>query len=182
VPDQCSTRHHALTAATATVTGVEELLTLTAGLPEQSFATGEALVEQGESSGHLYVLVEGRLVVRKGDEDFVFIDAPGACVGEMSVLLGRAHTASVIALEPSRVRVIEDAHTALDDNPSVLHAVATLLARRLDLINQYVTDLQIQYRDVDGGLAMMGDVLRELASHHGDVADPGSERDPDPLY
>jgi CRP-like cAMP-binding protein len=121
-------------------------------------------------------------MVRRGGEDYVAMDAPGACVGEMAVLLGRAHTASVVAVEPCRLRVIEDAAAALDDNPLVLHAVATLLARRLDLVNGYLADLQEQYRHVDGGLGMVGDVLRTLATHHGDEVDPGSDREPDPLY
>ena len=161
---------------------MEALLTLTEGLPEVALAAGEVLIEEGGSTGHLWVLVEGDLVVRKGGEDFVTIDAPGACVGELAVLLGRPHTASVVAVTPCRLRVIEDAHAALDDQPLVLHAVATLLARRLDLVNQYLADLQHQYRHHDGGLALVGDVLRDLAGHHGDELDPGSEREPDPLY
>lgn len=161
---------------------MEHLLTLTAGLPEITVGAGDVVLHEGGSTGHLYVLVEGRLVVRKADEDFIVIDAPGACVGEMGVLLGRPHTATVVATAPTRLRVIEDAAAALDDDPATLHAVATLLARRLDLVNQYVADLQEQYRDVDGGLGMVGEVLRTLASHHGDLVEPGSEREPDPLY
>lgn len=161
---------------------MEELLTLTEGLPEVTLEPGDVLIEEGGSTGHLWVLIEGELMVRKAGEDFIPIDAPGACVGEMAVLLGRLHTASVVATKPCRLRVIEDAHAALDEQPPVLHAVATLLARRLDLVNQYLADLQYQYRHVDGGLGMVGDVLRNLASHHGDEVDPGSDREPDPLY
>ena len=161
---------------------MQQLLELTAGRPERVLDAGEPLLTEGEPPAHLYVLVEGRLVVRRGGDDFVAIDAPGACVGEMAVLLGRTHTASVVAVERTRVRVIEDAAATLDDDPAILHAVATLLARRLDLVNHYVADLQHQYRDVDGGLGMVGEVLRTLASHHGDEVAPGSEREPDPLY
>jgi CRP-like cAMP-binding protein len=161
---------------------MEALLQLTEGLPEVALAAGETLLAEGDDSGHLYVLLDGELVVRRGDDDFVTIDAAGACVGEMSVLLGRPHTASVIATTPCRLRVIEDARAALDDDPPVLHAVATLLARRLDLVNRYLADLQLQYRDHDGGLGMVGDVLRDLASHPGDELEPGSDREPDPLY
>ncbi len=161
---------------------MEELLALTVGLPEIELAAGDVLVREGEASHDLYVLVAGRLMVRKGDEDFIVIDAPGACVGEMGVLLGRSPTATVVATEPSRLRVIHDAPTALDESPAVLHAVATLLARRLDLVNDFLVDLQRQYRDVDGGLSMVSDVVRGLAGHHGDGLEPGSEREPDPLY
>jgi CRP-like cAMP-binding protein len=161
---------------------MEELLALTEGLPEVTVPAGGVLIAQGQAATHLHVLVAGRLVVRRGDEDFVAIDAPGACVGELAVLLGRSHTAAVVAVEASRLRVIEDARAALRENPAVLHAVATVLAGRLDLINQYVADLQEQYRDVDGGLGMVGEVLRDLASHHGGAIETGSDRDPDALY
>lgn len=161
---------------------MQELLALTEGLPEVALAEGDVLLHEGDDTGHLYVLLEGSLVVRRDGEDFAAVEAQGACVGELSVLLGRPHTATVVATAPCRLRVIEDAHAALDDNPPVLHAVATLMARRLDLVNRYLADLQHQYGHVDGGLALVSDVLRGLATHHGDAFEPGSEREPDPLY
>ena len=161
---------------------VDDLLELTAGLPEIDVDAGAVVVEQGGPADELHVLVAGRLVVRRDGEDFAVIDAPGACVGEMAVLLGRSHTASVVAAEPSRLRVIGDATAAFDESPRVLRAVAELLAMRLDLVNRYLTDLQVQYRDHDGGLGMIGDVLRDLTAHPGTELDPGSEREPDPLY
>ena len=161
---------------------MDHLLALTEGLPERSLAAGDVLLHQGDEPRDFFVLVTGRLMVRRGDEDFVVIDAPGACVGEMAVLLGRTHTATVLATEPSVLRVIADARATLHDDPPVLHAVASLLARRLDLVNQYLADLQQQYRDVDGGLGLVGDVLLDLATHPGDDFEPGSDREPDPLY
>jgi CRP-like cAMP-binding protein len=161
---------------------MEELLELTAGQPEVALAAGEVLLRQGDEPRDFFVLLSGRLMVRRGDEDFIAIEAPGACVGEMAVLLGRTHTATVVATEDCRLRVIADARATLRDDPPVLHAVASLLARRLDLVNQYLADLQSQYRDVDGGLGLVGDVLLELATHPGDDFEPGSEREPHPLY
>ena len=161
---------------------MDDLLSLTEGQPERSIAPGEVLLHQGDEPRDFFVLVSGRLMVRRDDEDFVAIDAPGACVGEMAVLLGRTHTATVVATEPSVLRVIADASATLYDDPPVLHAVASLLARRLDLVNQYLADLQQQYRDVDGGLGLVGDVLLDLATHPGDDFEPGSDREPDPLY
>jgi len=49
-------------------------------------------------------------------------------------------------------------------------------------VNHYLADLQQQYRDVDGGLGLVGDVLVGLATHPGDDLEPGSEREPHPLY
>jgi len=161
---------------------MDDLLALTSGQPEIEIDTGEVLLHEGGEPRDFFVLLSGRLMVRRGDEDFIAIDAPGACVGEMAVLLGRSHTATVVATEPTRLRVVADARATLVDDPPVLHAVASLLACRLDLVNHYLADLQQQYRDVDGGLGLVGDVLVELATHPGDDLEPGSEREPHPLY
>jgi CRP/FNR family transcriptional regulator, cyclic AMP receptor protein len=161
---------------------MEDLLAATAGLDEITLSPGQVLLRDGEAAEHLYVLVEGRLMVRRHDEDFVTIDAPGACVGEMAVLLDRPHGATVVAVTASRLRVVEDARATLRDRPDVLAAVATVLAGRLDLVNQYLQDVQDQYRHLDGGLGLVGDVLKSLTTHAGPSAEPGSDREPDPLY
>jgi len=161
---------------------MEELLAATIGLSEVTLSPGEVLLHDGEVSGHLYVLVEGRLMVRRHDEDLVAIDTPGACVGEMAVLLDRPHGAAVVAVTPSRLRIVDDARRTLRERPDVLAAVAVVLAARLDLVNHYLQDVQDQYRHLDGGLGLVGDVLKSLTTHPGPSAEPGSEREPDPLY
>jgi CRP/FNR family transcriptional regulator, cyclic AMP receptor protein len=161
---------------------MRELLALTSDLPEIALESDHVLVREGEPADDLYVLVRGQLVVRRNGQDFVSIDDPGSCVGELAVLLERPHTSTVATTVPTVVRVIHDARRVLGEDPATLHAVATLLARRLDLINRYLTDLQHQYRDVESGLGLVGDVLHSLATYHGDELDPGSEREPDPLY
>jgi CRP-like cAMP-binding protein len=161
---------------------MQELLDLTDGLPEMEIEAGQVLVTEGEPADHLYVLLEGRLVVRRDGDDLLAFDQPGSCIGEKALLLGRPHGSSVIASEHSRVRVVEDADSTLHESPQILLAVATLLARRLELVEAFLSDIQHQYRDVDGGLGMISEVLGALAHHHGDHASPGSDREPDPLY
>jgi CRP/FNR family cyclic AMP-dependent transcriptional regulator len=161
---------------------MQEMIDLTAGLPERTLAVDELLVVEGEAPDHLYVLLEGELVVRRGGDDLIAFDQPGACIGEKAVLLGRPHSSSVVAVQPSTVRVIEGAADRIHESPEVLLSVATLLASRLEMVEAFLSDLQHQYRDVDGGLGMISEVLGALAHHHGPKARPGSDRDPDPLY
>ena len=161
---------------------MQELLGLTDGLPEVALGADEVLLLDGDAARDLFVLVSGALLVRKDGEDFVTISVPGSCVGELAVLLERHHTATIVATEPTTLRVIHDASATLRDNPAVLHGVAALLAHRLDLVNHYLADLQHQYRDVEGGLGLVGDVLKSLAAHPLHDLEPGSEREPDPLY
>jgi len=161
---------------------MQELIDLTAGLPERALAAGEVLVMEGEAPDHLYVLLEGELVVRRGGDDLLAFDHPGSCIGEKAVLLGRPHRSSVVAAVPCRVRVVEDAADRIHESPEILNAVATLLAGRLEMVESFLSDLQHQYRDVDGGLGLVGAVLKSLATHDHDDLEPGSEREPDPLY
>jgi CRP-like cAMP-binding protein len=159
------------------------LLEMTSGLPERTLAADEVLIVEGEAPDHLYVLIEGELLVRRGGDDLIAFDQPGACIGEKAVLLNRPHRSSVVATVPSRVRVLEDAAERIHHSPEVLLEVATLLAGRLEMVESFLSDLQHQYRDHDGGLGMIGEVLGALAHHHGPTdLSPGSERDPDPLY
>jgi len=161
---------------------MEQLLELTSGLPELVVEAGEMLIHETETVDRIYVLLEGRLVVRRDGEDLIAFDEPGSCIGEKALLLDRPHGSSVVATEPTRVRVLDDAASALHDDPAILFAVAILLARRLEMVEHYVSDLKHQYRDHDGGLGMIHEVLGALTSHHGAPLDPGSDREPDPLY
>jgi len=161
---------------------MQELLDLTVGLPEQVVEPGQSLVVEGEAARDVFVLLEGRLALRQGGVDVLELTEPGACIGERGVFLHRAHTSSVVAVERTRVRVIADAASTLQDNPAILFAAATLLARRIEMVEHYLSDIQDQYGDHEGGLGLVGQVLTNLNSHHGDHITPGSDREPDPLY
>ncbi len=89
------------------------MLTLSAHLPEVEFQPGESVVDEGGPSGSIWVLVSGSLRVMKGDVPVNTIDQPGTMVGEMSVLLGTDHGASVVATEPSRLRHAVDGQASV---------------------------------------------------------------------
>ena len=71
------------------------MLARSAQLPEVEFAAGDPVVTEGGESGELWVLVSGELTVSKGGELVNTITRPGAIVGEISVLLGTRHGATV---------------------------------------------------------------------------------------
>jgi Cyclic nucleotide-binding domain len=64
---------------------------------QRNVPAGTLIIHEGGTTGHLYVLIEGRLEVIKGDTIVASIAEPGAVVGEMSVLLDQPHTATVRA-------------------------------------------------------------------------------------
>ena len=158
-----------------------DMLALTAHLPEVEVAPGAPVITEGDSGGALFVLVSGSLTVRKGDQVVNTITRAGAVVGDISVLLGTRHGATVEAAEPTVVRVAHDGRAFLGEDPELLRTVAVGLAERLNFVTSYLADLKDQYGDAPG-LSMVPDVLGRLASHQRPTAQPGSARDPDPEY
>ena len=160
---------------------VADMLALTAHLPEVTLAAGETVVREGGAAGGIWILVSGALVVRKGDATVNTITHQGSLVGEMSVLLGVDHSATVEAIEPSVFRFAADGRALLESDPAITTLVAIALAERLMFVTTYLADLTNQYGDAPG-LSMISDVLGKLAQPRGPLASPGSARDPDPAY
>jgi len=112
-------------------------------------------------AGPLLVLVEGEVEVLRDDVRVGKVAAPGAVFGEMSVLLGCAHTATVRTLKPSRFAVIERPQEFLASSAQASLQVATLLAKRLDALSKYLVDVKRQYEGHDH-LGMVDEVLGTL--------------------
>jgi len=157
------------------------MLARSAHLPEIELASGDQVAVEGSDSGELWVLVSGELTVHKGGELINTVTRPGAIVGEVSVLLGTKHGATVRAAGPCRLRVARDGRSFLGEDPELLREVAVGLAGRLDAVSTYLADLKHQYAD-SPGLSMVSDVLGRLATHPHPAVRPGSARDPDPDY
>ena len=157
------------------------MLALSAQLPEVTFAPGDTVVQEGGAAGGIWVLVSGALQVRKGGVLVNTITVPGALIGEVSVLLGAASSASVEATEASVLRYAADGQALLASDPAITRLVAIGLAERLNFVTTYLADLKHQYGDAPG-LSMVSDVLSQLAQRQAPAARPGSARDPDPDY
>lgn len=158
-----------------------DMLTFSAHLPQVQVAAGEVIMHEGSAAGPIWVLVSGALEVRKGDVAVNTITHPGALIGEMSVLLGVDHTATVVATQPSTLRYAADGDALLAGDPLITRLVAIGLAERLTFVTTYLADLTHQYGDAPG-LAMVAQVLSTLEQHSGPRAAPGSAREPDPEY
>ena len=158
-----------------------DMLTLSDHLPEVTLAPGDVLVREGNPNGPVWVLRSGALTVSKGGTEVNTISLPGAVVGEMSLLLGLDHGATVVAATPARLRVAEDGAALLASDPAIMRLVAEGLARRLNFVSTYLADLKEQYGDAPG-LSMVSDVLSTLSHHERAPARPGSAREPDPDY
>ena len=161
---------------------MEGLLSLAEGSPRRELDDGDVLLVEGGPVHELYVLLEGSLRIEKGGVPIAIVAERGACVGEMSLLLGIAPTADVVAGERSTVAVIEDAPAMLQAEGGLTLELARLLAGRVQVMTTYLADLKHQYADHEGGLGMIDVVLGSLMRGTGPRSELRSERDPDPEY
>lgn len=129
--------------------------------PVRAFSTGEILLEQGGRTGLLFILIEGAVEVVKDDVTVAFASEPGAMFGDLSALLGIAHTAAVRAVRPSRFYVVSNPRAFLEQNPPACLHLCELLARRLDAVNKYLVDVKQQFAGHDH-LGMVDGVLDTL--------------------
>jgi CRP-like cAMP-binding protein len=159
-----------------------ELLDLAHGRPHRAVAAGEAIVREGDAASDLYVLLDGSLRVEKGGTLVATVTTPGACIGEMALLLGGRASATVVASTDAVAAVVADAPTLVADDPQLALGLARLLAGRLQVMTSYLADLKLQYADHDGGLGMIDTVLGSLLESGGSRTTLASERDPDPEY
>ena len=139
------------------------LLALTQTQPVKTLAPGDALITAGASGGELYVLQSGRLIVERDGIDIATIIEPGALIGEMSVLLGIDHSATVRAETPTSVRVIDNALSFLERTPLVALHVATLACARLDATSALLVDLKKETAGKTGEQTLLSRIFSALA-------------------
>jgi len=150
------------------------------GRQETYFPADKLLIREGETTGDLFILMEGQLEVLKGETVIAVVTEPGAILGEMSVLLHQPHTATVRASTGSMVYHIADATEFLREKPGVAILMAQLLAQRLNAATTYLADIKRQYASHGTHLSMVGEVLETLVNLPASTTAPGSDRQPDP--
>src|SRR5882757_3479885 len=158
---------------------MRDVLEYCIGGHRSSVPEGTLVIREGETTGHLFVLIEGRLEVVKGDTVVATITEPGAILGEMSVLLRQPHSATVRAASVATIYEFSDAASFLRAQPAVALLIARLLAHRLHVATTYLADIKRQYADHGNHLAMVGDVLESMINLSPANLSPGSDRSSD---
>lgn len=159
------TREHGSVTFALVGETIQPMLAICAGLPVTERDAEATLLEEGGRSGCLYVLVEGKVGVFKGETCIATMGQPGAVFGELSVLLSQAHSATVRCLARSRFHVIEDSLAFLRANPEFTLHMSRMLAHRLNAMTRYLVDLKAQYEDRADHLGMVDEVLESLLHH-----------------
>jgi CRP-like cAMP-binding protein len=99
---------------------------------EELFSEGQRILRQGLSGAGLYVILDGEAAIVIDGEERARLGR-GEFFGEVSVLIGEAPTADVVAVAPLRCLVVPEpeAKGFLVSNPQVLYRMLQAEARRL---------------------------------------------------
>jgi CRP-like cAMP-binding protein len=135
-------------------------------LPRHHLENGTLLFREGEHSGRLFILIEGSVEVLKQGLRITAIREPGAVFGELSILLNIQHTATVKVSAPSIFYILEDPLPFLHEHPQAMVHVAQILAHRLRMLTEYLLNVKDQFKEHDGHLGLVSDVLDTLLHHH----------------
>ena len=92
-------------------------------------------------------------------------------IGEMSVLLGRPHSATVRAERDSKVRVIRDAMRILEKHPELAMRIAQLQSQRLDATSALLVQLNTETVDKPTERSLIGRIFSTLMA-------PGRDGEP----
>lgn len=141
---------------------------------------GTPVVQEGGKTGHLFVLIEGKLEVVRGDTVVAVLTEPGAVFGEMSVLLDQPHSAPVRAVSDAVIYDFDGATVFLRDQPEMMLLITQLLAQRLNAATTYLADLMQQYSSHGTHLSMIGELLQAMINLPPMQVSPGSDRKSDP--
>lgn len=120
----------------------DQILNRLQGFPVRAFGPGEVVLPAGSATGRMLVLREGAVEIRIEETRVAQIHEPGAIFGEMAFLLGRPHTADVVAIQPASFYLIEDPEAFLEAEPQVAIYVARRLAERLNAVNHLMVELR----------------------------------------
>lgn len=155
------------------------MLELCADLPQEHVDAGNILIAEGSTSGRMFVLVSGSVVIERDGTPFARIDFPGAVFGEMSWILDKPATATARASTDIVVHVVSEPARFFYEQPGAALSVLQMTAGRLDGLTQYLVDVKRQFAGNQDHTAMIGQILDSLVHHQAPRPRTGSARDPE---
>jgi len=144
-------------------TPAEALAELVDLLEEVSFEAGRTIIEDGEWSTTMYIIVEGRVRVDRGGRTFTYLQA-GDVFGEMASLNSEPRSASIIAVEDTRLLRLDQAplFDLLNRQPIVAQGIVRNIGQRLQASMHDMVDDYLYIQQVSLITAAAADVERGL--------------------
>lgn len=140
---------------------------LSATLDKKRFKRGDHIVEQGKISGNLYMILSGKARVlsqdSRGREVIMATLEVGDCIGEMSLIDGEPHSATVRAEVQTDVLTLgrEAFLRCLHENATMADAIMLGLVRRLRNADRQIQSLALM--DVYGRVeSVLGEMAQSM--------------------
>ena len=111
-----------------------------------SLKSREELFHKGDQGAQVYVVIRGKLKVlttsESGDDVVFSILGPGEVFGEVALLGGTPRTATVTAIDPCELLIIDrrDFLSFLRGHPDVAINLLEVLAQRMKRVSEFVED------------------------------------------
>jgi CRP/FNR family transcriptional regulator, cyclic AMP receptor protein len=134
-----------------------------ASLPVETYGRDELVLAGGSATGRLLIMTEGAVEVVRNGVRIAAIAEPGAVFGDLAALLDQPHSADVRTLEPSTFRVA-DARTILRVDPTVTLYVATVLAQRLNTVDDLLVEASKRLAQSDQPHRILRETLDNIGS------------------
>lgn len=123
----------------------------------RSFPKNSIIINEGDETDSLYVILAGKVKVVLSDEDgkevIISILEPGEYFGELSLIDSEPRSARVVTMLDSQFSIIHkaDFNRLLDNNPDLTRNLLVGLAQRLRAANKNIESLALM--DVYGRVA-----------------------------
>jgi CRP/FNR family cyclic AMP-dependent transcriptional regulator len=143
----------------------EELNTIQLHAVPKTYRKNTVIIEKGDESTSLYILLDGKVKVYvsddQGKEIILNTQGPGEYLGELALLGESPRTASVMTLEDSRFLVITKRAflECLSNNPNIALNLIKGLVRRVSALTESVSNLALR-----GVYGRLSNTLMEHAS------------------
>lgn len=114
---------------------------LSRSVVEESFNAGEVIFYEGDQGESMYLVWSGQVVILRGDPDAPVVLAfrkPGEIFGEMALLENQPRSATVIALDNTRLLKINRTgfEQLLQESPHISRSIMGILSARLRRMNE----------------------------------------------
>ncbi|MGQ9631208.1 MAG: Crp/Fnr family transcriptional regulator, partial [bacterium] len=113
---------------------------------KKHFSAGEVLFFEGDLSKEVYILLEGKLGVRRSDKIVAVIDGKGSFVGDMSILRNEPRSATVEVIENALLLVIDDLEGTIRKTPAIgvklIHTLANRIHNTAEKTRRYIGEFR----------------------------------------
>jgi len=109
-----------------------------------TFKPGQTICNEGDFSQDLCIFVSGKLEVFRGDQKMQEITEPGAILGKISFVLGTKRTATVRAIEETKVLLIphNEVPAFLKEFPEIAWDIPRSLAQEVDVASHVLSGMK----------------------------------------